>query len=435
MDPEDRFAAERAADQRMAWASEWDDLVGQVRRRPGGEDFLASPPVGDLLADDPGHTIAIVNVSTWRCDALLVRKTGVQPLELRGLTADDARSRTTEYLRVLREAETAADEVAATRERARTGGSAADRQALQRALRLMRDAQAAVERMLTGLLAWLWDTVAQPVLTALRHDGPPAPRVPWPRLWWCPTGPLALLPLHAAGHHGDPGRTVIDRVVPSYTPTLRALMEARKPLAAASGDAERRLLIVAQADAPGQRSLPGVARELDMLAELFPASGCTVLRDGEADRTRVRAELAKHRWVHFSCHGDQVLHDPSQGGLILHDGMLTVADIASTRYEAEFAGLSACKTATGGTGLPDEMITLVAALHYSGFRHVVGTLWSVYDAPETISLFRDLYAGMTADGRMRPELSAPSLHAAVSKLRGLHPDRPSLWTPFTHTGP
>src|SRR5687767_14213127 len=138
MDPEDRFAAERAADQRMAWASEWDDLVGQVRRRPGGEDFLASPPVGDLLADDPGHTIAIVNVSTWRCDALLVRKTGVQPLELRGLTADDARSRTTEYLRVLREAETAADEVAATRERARTGGSAADRQALQRALRLMR---------------------------------------------------------------------------------------------------------------------------------------------------------------------------------------------------------------------------------------------------------------------------------------------------------
>ncbi|MFI7709061.1 CHAT domain-containing protein [Nonomuraea sp. NPDC049480] len=430
---EEQFDADRAADRRMALAREWDELLEQVRTLDGFEHFLKPPRLETLLLDDPENAVAVVNVSPWRCDALLVRNAGVKSRELPNLTAADARERANEYLRVLRRAETAADEVEAARERVHAGGSVADRQALQRAVRVMSDARADIEAMLTALLAWLWEVVAEPVLSALGHDGPLPEHSVWPRLWWCPTGPLALLPLHAAGHHDDPERTVIDRVVSSYTPTLRALMEAGKPLE--EPGLERRLLVVAQSNTPGQRPLDGVADELEVLAKLFPAPVCTVLQNEEADRATVRAELRRHRWVHFSCHGDQILHDPSQGGLVLHDGMLTVADIASTHYSAEFAGLSACKTATGGIDLLDETITLVAALHYSGFRHVVGTLWSVYDAPETTDLFRELYSSMTVNGRLRPELSARSLHAAVRKLRDLHPRHPSVWTPFTHTGP
>jgi len=59
-----------------------------------------------------------------------------------------------------------------------------------------------------------------------------------------------MLPLHGAGYHasGD-GRTVLDRVVSSYTPTLRALREAMKPSADDMvGDAS--LLFVGVPEAP-----------------------------------------------------------------------------------------------------------------------------------------------------------------------------------------
>jgi hypothetical protein len=55
---------------------------------------------------------------------------------------------------------------------------------------------------------------------------PPGER---PRLWWCPAGPLGLLPLHSALTY-DPERGAdtgtVDRVVSAYTPTLKALLEA-----------------------------------------------------------------------------------------------------------------------------------------------------------------------------------------------------------------
>ena len=78
-----------------------------------------------------------------------------------------------------------------------------------------------LEATLSQVLEWLWDTVAEPVLAALGFDDAPEEGQPWPRLWWCPTGLLTLFPLHAAGYHGTAdghARSVLDRVVSSYTP-------------------------------------------------------------------------------------------------------------------------------------------------------------------------------------------------------------------------
>ncbi|MEV0231903.1 CHAT domain-containing protein [Nonomuraea sp. NPDC050786] len=49
------------------------------------------------------------------------------------------------------------------------------------------------------------------------------------RIWWCPTGPLTTLPLHATGRHRPGGTTTWagEYVVSSYTPTLQALLRAR----------------------------------------------------------------------------------------------------------------------------------------------------------------------------------------------------------------
>ena len=432
------------ADRRMALAREWDELVEQVRQLEGFEDFLRPPQLRTLLPAAASGPIAIINVSRWRCDALLVTTAGVQPRELVGLTAEEVTERANAYLGTLQETEQVAQAHLAAVERAESEASASARYAQVLAAQALMASLEATDKMLRETQEWLWEAIAGPVLEELGLLGPPPPVTARSRLWWCPTGPLTMMPLHAAGYHSEAGspapRTVMDRVVSSYTPTLRALLEARKPwqpptpaggTPAGVGD---RLLIVALEQVPGQPRLRRAAQERDGLLRLFPEDRHTLLDERSATREAVGRELALHRWVHFSCHGDQNLANPSAGGLLLHDGMLTVADISAREFQGEFACLSACKTATGGVNLLDEAVTLAAALHYTGYRHVVATLWSVDDAT-TPGLFEAVYQELTTRDGLRPERAARALHAATLALRDAYPDRPSMWTPFTHTGP
>lgn len=56
----------------MALAREWDTLVEEVRGLEGFEDFLKPPPLEKLLPASDCGPVAVINVSQWRCDALLV---------------------------------------------------------------------------------------------------------------------------------------------------------------------------------------------------------------------------------------------------------------------------------------------------------------------------------------------------------------------------
>jgi CHAT domain len=60
-------------------------------------------------------------------------------------------------------------------------------------------------------------------------------------------------------------------------------------------------------------------------------------------------------------------------------GHVGVTDMTAGFHAGEFAFLSACQTATGGLANSDEAINLAAALQYAGWRHVIGTLWSIWD--------------------------------------------------------
>ena len=425
-----------AADRRMALARQWDELVEEVRNLDGLEDFLKPPRLGTLLPAAADGPVAIVNVSRWRCDALVVRTSGVEVVELPNLTLETVADHTSDYLRVLHKVDRAAYTLYCARQRYDDGDRSLDsirqytaaKQSWQRAANER-------DQTLGSLLEWLWDTVADPVLTFLGFGDTPPPDQPWPRMWWCPTGPLTLLPLHAAGYHdqADPParRTVLDRVVSSYTPTLRALLEARRPLGSPPEDA--RILIVALADTADEAPLAAVHRERDLLASRFSPKA-TLLEGAHATAAAVQEDLSRHRWAHFCCHGGQDLTDPSQGGLLLHDRTLTIAEISARQHNGEFAFLSACMTAVGGVNLPDEAITLAAALHYTGYRQVIGTLWSVYD--ETAADVAELvYANLTSSGTFAPGRSAHALHHAIRHLRDIKQLATSAWTPFTHTGP
>jgi hypothetical protein len=443
--------AAHAIDQRMALAREWDELVERVRKLDGFEDFLKPPRLDRLLPAAAAGPVVVVNLSRWRCDALIVTTGGVEVKKLPGLTAEVANAQASAYLDGLQDVEKAVRLVYDTRRR--IDGAEHPLEAIAAYTTAKQHLQGAIdgcEEMLLEVTGWLWDEIAAPVLDALGITGPPEQGQPWPRLWWCPTGLLSLLPLHAAGHHTAQGQarheSVLDRVMPSYTPTLRALLEARgndlraamdqraadTSAESASAGPPGRMLIVALPDTPGQMPLPNVARERRLLSRLFRDSH-TLLEGPAATWDAVREQLPRHGWAHFSCHGDQDLADPSRGGILLFDRLLTIAEISEGHHHGDFAFLSACKTATGGVTLPDEAITLAAALHYTGYRHVIGTLWSIHD--ETAATVAEVvYADLTSSGAFEPDRAAGALHAAMRGLRDT--GKPlSHWTPFTHTGP
>lgn len=423
-----------AIDRRMALALEWDGLLRKVRELDGFTDFLRPPRLETLLPAAEGGPVLVVNVSRWRCDALIVRANGVTLRELPDLSLTEVTARTERYLSVLHHAEQA--DIRAAEAAAPVNGES-PRTAARRKRYADQELDAAYQRVdatLTDLQQWMWDTIAEPVLDELGFARTPdGPLSSWPRIWWCPTGLLTLLPLHTAGYHQDrgSGRTVLDRAVSSYTPTLRALLEARR-----SSAADRqldRLLVVDVPDLPGLKRIDNAA-ERTALFDAFPDDRRTVLDAAKATPSAVRNELPLHRWVHFSCHGTQDLADPSHGGLRLRDGDLTVESVATERFHGDFAGLSACKTAVGGVNLPDEAITLAAALHYTGYRHVVAALWAV-DNSASAEVFSSLYRAIAADGRMEPDRAPGVLHEIIRRMRDRDPDWPHLWTPFAHTGP
>ncbi|MFD3524956.1 CHAT domain-containing protein [Streptomyces sp. NPDC058653] len=417
-------AAVHRTDRRMELAAELDRTVEELRARRPDSAFL-SPPGMDALhtaaADGP---VVVVNVGRWRCDALVLHggRIRVVPLDV---SAARVAEQAQEYLTALQTYET-------------------EQRSFAAALGL--------EDSLTDILAWLWDEVAGPVLDELAltagSDGEPA------RMWWCPTGPLALLPLHAAGHHyagAPPDWNVPDRVVSSYALTLRALLDARAAAHGGTGPGTDPFLVVALPEppalpetdtpAPGEEplppvaALPAVARERDRLRELLTDPAPTVLEGPEALRSSVRAAMETHRWVHLGSHGTQRLDAPSKGGVLLADGVLTIAELADGRGGGEFVLLSACKTALGGAAIPDELVSVTAVLQYAGWRHVIGTLWSV-DDERTADLTGLLYERMIEDGTIRTDLAARALHGAVRTLRRDDIDNEvRWWIPYLHAGP
>jgi CHAT domain-containing protein len=218
---------------------------------------------------------------------------------------------------------------------------------------------------------------------------------------------------------------VLDLVVSSYAPTVRSLADARRT----SSDSPGSPLIVGVPAAPGTPPLPRVREETAELSSRFPAA--RVLTDDQATRRRVLDALPEHRWVHFACHAVSAADGAATGQLLLHDHQtdpLTVADLARLRLDdAETAYLSACDTSISRGDLADEALHITGAFQMAGFRHVIGTLWTVGDA--TARTVADQYY----DARRTTD-PATALHTAVQAVRTTYPTRPAVWAPFVHAG-
>ncbi|MEU5993645.1 CHAT domain-containing protein [Spirillospora sp. NPDC047418] len=386
---------------------DWSRLAERAQRLVPDGSFTTPVYTADIGPAGAEGPVVVVIVSRLSCGALVVHDRDAEPLpvELPDLDFDDAHTRAQRYMTALAEGE--------GRER---------------------------EDVIGETLDWLWRVITSPVLDAIGQKGIAeigADDADPPRLWWSATGPLGTLPLHAAApRESRDGRPVLDQVVSSYAPALPILVHARerRDAAAAGGAPAPRLLYVGEDRGPGQAALPGAARTRALIERLVPEDRRTMLTGGAAIRESVEAQLPRHTWTHFDCHGVQDLEVPFESGLVLRDGFLTVSDLTRLRNErAEFAFLGACVTAAIGTALPDEVITLTSALQCAGYPAVIGTLSSVPDST-TARIAQSVYTDLTGSGGMAATGSAHALNNAVREERTRRPHHPSAWVSFLHLG-
>lgn len=414
----------RAARNQRHAAEELKKTLADIRGIDGLESFGLPPDASELTAQASAGPIVVFNVSTSRSDALLVTDYGVIPVHLPGLSPRLVAQRALTFHEDLRSVSAA-------------GTDSSSRIAAQSRLR--------------ETLEWLWDNAAGPVLDALGFDQACAAGKE-PRIWWAPGGLLGLLPVHAAGYHTDQRddhqrRTVIDRAVSSYTPTIAALSYARMKATAPPAGRSLIVAIPVTAGIPGRLNyVPAEATTVCsrlpdpiILAEPDALPGASCAPAAPPTKKHLLRYLPECSVAHFACHGISDPGDPSGSRLLLQDhdsDPLTVSSLALVKLDnAKLAYLSACATAFAGTtNLIDETIHLTSAFQLAGFPSVIGTLWPI-DSAIAVQVADKFYTSLsTSDGHLNTDMAARALHQAIRHIQEDYPSLPSLWAGYVHAG-
>ncbi|KAH8751864.1 CHAT domain-containing protein [Hyaloscypha sp. PMI_1271] len=324
--------------------------------------------------------IIILNVSSHRCDALIIEQSGIRVLKLE-LTHKDVQTR--------------ADKL----------------QSLE-------------------TLSWLWKVIVEPVLENLHISSPPVSE-PWPHVWWIPTGPLVKFPLHAAGYHlGRSLETALDRVISSYSSSIKSIINTpewhQDSIAACS-----KVVLVSMEKTPEECPLENAIKEIDAVKAVCEDMELTCVIP-DAYKSDILSALETCGIFHFAGHGSTYSENPLQSRLLLKDYQnypLTVESLLETNVAATksfdtlvaanmpfLAYLSACGTSQILDNKSiDENIHLTNAFQLAGFRHVIGTLWEVSD-PHCVKVAKILYETIRDEG-MKDEAVSRGLHKAIRTLR------------------
>ncbi|KAG1782278.1 CHAT domain-containing protein [Suillus placidus] len=251
--------------------------------------------------------------------------------------------------------------------------------------------------VLIKALMELWDDVVHPVVENL---GGFARR--GSRIWWCPTSVFNFLLLHAAGNYRKHGQFLSQLYISSYTPSLTALIKARR-----SHDKSLSVSFAAigQNHPAGHSfTLDCVEPELELVQSLLPPPptvSFTKITSVDATKSRALRTLQDNTWLHFSCHGTQAYKEPFKSAFLMCDQPLSLLDITQMDLSRhQFAFLSACETAVGDSRTPDEVVHLAAGLQFAGVKSVIGMLWKVNDS--TVQhLVEAFYKNLCGNGTMK----------------------------------
>jgi CHAT domain-containing protein/tetratricopeptide (TPR) repeat protein len=353
-------------------------IVSNIRNLPGLSRFLLPSLFPDLQHAASGGPIIILNASKYSCDALIVfldRDPVHIPLQV---TQDDVRDLSTELHTLT-----------------------------------VRARRADMTKELAFFLRKLWDQIVSPIVNCLKTTHPSQSRI-----WWCPTAEFSVLPLHVAGPYRKGQQNLPHLYISSYTPTLTALIHARRHDPSTSTTEQKRFIAIGQAKAAGETELVSVGAELDNIGRRVDGLATFTRIDGEESCTsRVVEELGKNEWVHLACHGLPNRIEPFESAFALHDGHFTIQRIIGCDFKnPEFAYLSACHTTVGDEKSPDEVIHLASAMQFVGFRSVIGTMWAVDDG-ETNKITSTFYRHMVDEsGRLDHTRAAFALNKTMTTV-------------------
>ncbi|KAH6991513.1 CHAT domain-containing protein [Ilyonectria sp. MPI-CAGE-AT-0026] len=407
-------------------STSFQELMHEIRAKEGFQDFLRLPREDSHFHElaRPGAIVVVETGLMAEGYALIVTSETLQKVTLPGFTDAEAR----EHKALLRDA-------------INLSGDEDDENGAG---------------LLHYLLTWLWEVVAEPVMLGLGYTGH-SEQADLPRVWWLTTSAISNWPIHAAGDHrraietGEPC-TVLDRCIPSYTNTLRALaFVRRREREIARQEGAQQAMLVKMQTTDHREPLKHAAAEVDAVD--------TVLRDGRITtkildrptRREALVELLKSSMAHFACHGEVDVTNPARSGLLLRDwwtrnsngfiARCNVLDVQSMMSAPRHLGcslvyISACETAvTGDPKLPEESIHLAAGFQMAGVPCVVGSLWRAED--ETCGrVSKTFYQELLKSGeaRVTGERSAKALRLAVLRERQRGVD-PRYWSTWVHYGP
>ena len=390
---------------RKKLVEERDALIAQIQSRPGLEGFLGAPSFDTLSSAASRGPVIIINHCRSRSDIIILFHDSLCSIPTTGTFFTHAKK--------LR------DELVKARQEARKKSEGLDCVEYQDAL--------------CSTLKGLYELVGEPVIKGLRLLNVPEQS----RVWWCPTSVFCSLPLHAMGpipSSGDCEQYFSDLYIPSYTPSLSALIESRQ--AGPQIPKMPSLLLVAQPD----DKLPGVKGEMKVMQRALQTRvAVTSLVSAEATPSSVLEGLRGSQFAHFACHGILESGKPFDASFKLHrNSRLTLLDIVRSRLpNAEFAFLSCCHAAEiTEDSIADEALHLTAAMQYCGFRSVVGTMWEMADG-DGRDLAKSFYKSLFSDpdtGVPYYERSAGALREATQKLRGKRGNTLERWVNFVHYG-
>jgi CHAT domain-containing protein len=196
-------------------------------------------------------------------------------------------------------------------------------------------------------------------------------------------------------------------------------------------------------------ALPDTRCELARKADLF-GPGSRVILHGQATEAALKAMsadggLARYRVLSFATHGLIAGEVGAQdAGLVLtppalpgadDDGLLTTAEIAALRLDADFVILSACNTASGSSETSEGLAGLASAFFLAGARGLLVSHWPVYSDAATELTTAMLAATAAPD---RPGRAEALRRAVLSILDDPAADRrrahPAYWAPFMVVG-
>ncbi|KAB5589077.1 aromatic di-alanine and TPR containing protein [Ceratobasidium theobromae] len=452
---ENELDLEQTAQKHRRLAEKYDKLVNEVRALDGFENFLHHKKAHELLSSSREGPIVLINVDQLRCDALILlphqgeighvhlpRLTPVKAIQARAQLQHSLQGLRERGVQIAPETDELDEGVVAALATMWTGAANPATQVQDQQNNAPRDQEERGIRVAQrpgqeggfhSALSMLWTDIVKPVLDHLQYtQNIDSNAIDLPHVTWCATGPLAFLPLHAAGNFNDSEPKVFDYVISSYTPTLSALLSGRL----APPKDHSRLLAVGQENTPGHNPLPATKPELDHIQRHAPPSiRYTQLSDHNATVDAVSAAIKEHDWVHFACHAYQDRMDPTESGFFLHDGTLSFARILQKSFQNKgLAFLSACQTATGDDDLPDEAIHLASSMLMVGYPSVIATMWSVQDDDAPV-IADKVYAQLLKDGKMDYREAAKALHLAVKELRVQVGEKAfGRWVPYIHIG-